>query len=414
MEEGFQTSYLSEESYSPKRDRDDLGEEEISSAPKVPVIQSKRLRKIKPLVPPVEKERTRGRYACLGHRMKHKRCPLDCPDRRPKAGNDQMEGTTEISSPKEEKPPSPIIKSRSPRNSAKKNILKLEECSINKSSVLSMRQSHGVSIPSVSRDHRDVQNWDSVAWEGLSWDEHSLHCLRDDTFIDLKSSSHWEESKSRCYFDEQTKQVDYLTKFEEDEIIDSWLNEDGFSTNTQDLEIAEKNPSDIDTERRDSPNYTTQCLNSLFKILLTRDMVERWLTEPYFNRLVKGCLVRVQVGEYMGSPIYKIAHIEDVFDTCYHPYNLSRGGQTTKGLSLHVAASKRIFPILSISNHLPTEQDFRNWQEEMERSGIILDPLELQQKEEIIRVLHLKYPMEFVNSQLTEPVVTEPAIWSSC
>jgi hypothetical protein len=415
MEEVFQDG---QETYSPKRDRDDLeDDEDMGSNLNKPTLQSKRLRKIKPLMPPVEKDRTRGRYACLGHRMKHKRCPLDCPDRRPKAASDQMEGSD--GSPKEERPQIPLmVKNRTPRTSAKKNVLKLEECSINKSPLLA-RESQPVAIPHASsRDHREPhQNWDSVAWEGLSWDEHSVHSLKDETYVDLKSSSHWEESKARGSFEEGTKPTDDLTKFEEEEIVDSWLNEDGFSTNPpRDFEIAEKNPCDPDTERRHSPTYMAmQCRDSLPKILLTRDMVERWLTEPYFNRLIKGCLVRVQIGEYMGSPLHRIAHIDDVFDNCYYPYGLPKGGQTTKGLSLQVAASnKKTFPILSISNHPPTEQDFRNWQEEMERSGVILDPLELQQKEEIVRVLHIKYPMEFIHPQPAEPIVREPTIWSSC
>src|SRR5690242_10490837 len=117
----------------------------------------------------------------------------------------------------------------------------------------------------------------------------------------------------------------------------------------------------------------------------------------------------------MGSPVHRIAHIEDVIDTCYYPYGLSRGGQTTKGLVLQVAGSnKKMFPIVSISNHAPTEQEFRSWQQELERSGIILDPMEVQQKEEIVRVLHIKYPMECSHPQPAEPLVREPAIWASC
>jgi len=393
-----QDNYYSPETYSPKRDRDDLDDEDETNSSR-PTLQSKRLRKIKPLVQQVEKDRTRGRYACLGHRMKHKRCPLDCPDRRPKVASEQLE----TPSPREDE--KPIIKNRAPRSSAKKHVLKLEECIINKSA-----QTQPVAIP---HGREAIPNWDSVAWEGLSYDEHS--CLKEENFTDLKSSSHWEESKFRGSFDE-SRPTDDLTKFEEDDIIDSWLNEDGINTTPGDYDLSEKNASDPEIERRHSPTYMAmQCIDSLPKILLTRDMIERWLSEPYFNRLVKGCLVRVQIGEYMGSPVHRIANIEEVVDTCYFPYPLSRGGQTTKGLSLQFGPMhKKTFPLLAISSHPPTDQDYRTWHEEMERSGLILDPLELQQKEEIVRVLHIKYAMEFIQTQSAEPLVKEPVVWTSC
>jgi len=304
--------------------------------------------------------------------------------------SEQMEGT----SPQSEEPsPVVVIKNRASRSSAKKNVLKLEDCIINKS--------HPVAVPHA---REPSQNWDSVAWEGLSWDEHA--CLKDENFTDLKSSSHWEESKH-----DTRSSSDDFTKFEEEDIVDSWLNEEFTSADD-----SEKSASDPEMERRHSPTYMAlQCVGSLPKILLTKDMIERWINEPYFNRLLKGCLVRVQVGEYMGSPIHRIGNIEDVVDTCYYPYPLTRGGQTTKGLSVQMGISlKKTFPILSISNLPPTEQDYKMWHEEMERSGMILDPLELQQKEEIVRVLHTKYPMEYIQAQQAEPLVKEPAVWTSC
>jgi len=131
-----------------------------------------------------------------------------------------------------------------------------------------------------------------------------------------------------------------------------------------------------------------------------------------FNHLVKGCFVRVKLGDYLRQPVHRIAHIDEVFDTCYFAYNLNRM-QTTKGLSLQIGgSSKKTFPLLAISNQSPTEEDLRRWQEEMEKSGVILDHLELKQKEEIVRVLNINYP-DF-DSVSAEPLVKEPRIWASC
>jgi len=188
--------------------------------------QVKRLRKAKSQAP-IEKDRTRGRYACLGHRMKHKRCPLDCPERRPKPN--QEETVLEVVS----KHP------RLPRthSTAKKNVIQLEECTIGKNQLIMRDFSPQIATSNVERD----VNWDSVEWEGLGWDnEHVV--LKDEAWMDLKSSSHWEESKYReTLIPEDSKPTDDLTKYEEEEIIDSWLNEDGFGNS--EMEAGESNDS---------------------------------------------------------------------------------------------------------------------------------------------------------------------------
>jgi len=123
--------------------------------------------------------------------------------------------------------------------------------------------------------------------------------------------------------------------------------------------------------------------------------------------LVQGCFVRVKVGDYKTTPIFRIAHIEEVQDSYFPNYKLTEVQTTTKGLSLRIGAStQQVFPIVAISNHPPTETDFRFWIQEMERSNISLDPTEVQQKEEIVRVLHLKYP----NLYLGTPQEVDPMI----
>jgi len=352
--------------------------------------QVKRLRKAKSHSP-IEKDRTRGRYACLGHRMKHKRCPLDCPERRPKPNQD---GESNIVVKKEGS-----SKARAPRTSAKKHVLELED------SAISNQRDTSPSTSSVERE----PNWDAIEWEGLGWDDE--HCLKEsEAWMDLKSSSHWEESKSReVVAPEDTKPTDDLTKFEEEEIIDSWLNDDACINTAPDLDTGDVNANETDAVSL-VPSHSgnlQQYMNVLPKILLTRDMLERSLSEPYFNRLVQGCFVRVKVGDYKTTPVFRIAHIEEVQDSYFPNYKLTEVQTTTKGLSLRIGAStQQVFPIVAISNHPPTETDFRFWIQEMERSNISLDPTEVQQKEEIVRVLHLKYP----NLYLGTPQEVDPMI----
>jgi len=375
MDETFLENFSPAVTGSPKRER----EEDDGKF-------SKRVRKLKaPLTALVEKERTRGRYACLGHRMKHKRCPLDCPERRPRP--EAMEAAS--------KPSSPIISVKT--RTAKKNVIQLEECTIEK---------HVVKDLIEPREHA---HWDSTAWESLAWDSES--CL--EPWNDLKSSSHWEEAKQDSA---EEKSIDEFGKFEENEIA-SWLNDEGFTT-SQEFDV-ERKLSEIDIHRRNSPIvvqcFTEEVLALLPKILLTRDILERWIAEPYFNRLVEGCFVRVKTGDFLGTPVFKLAHIDEVSDGCYYPYNLARG-QSTKGLSLQLGSSKRLFPLSAVSNTAPTEADYRHWQDEMDRNNIVLDPLQVKQKEEMVRVLHVKYPGPELEtlSHSFEPLVREPTAWASC
>jgi len=369
-------------------------------------MQAKRLRKSK-AHPTIEKDRTRGRYACLGHRMKHKRCPLDCPERRPKPNNQEQEPITTSSSSSlvQIKKESITSKPRLPRSTlvAKKHVLQLEDCNL-------VSQVPHSTVPA----EREASHWDSVEWEGLGWDTEQV-CLKEtEAWMDLKSSSHWEESKSLNLVSEDIKPMDDLTKYEEDEIVDSWLNDDGFGNSVQDYESAERNEggegniSEIGSDT--SGHYTNieQLLKVLPKILVTRDMLERWLKEPYFNRLVQGCFVRVRIGEYLETPVYRIASIDQVRDSCFFNYNLNQS-QTTKGLALQVGDSSKVFPIDAISNQPPTESDIRNWQEDMEKSNIDFDRNEVLQKEEIVRVLASKYPEFSGGPQDVEPMINEPS-----
>jgi len=398
---------------SPKRGReDDFTPRFIKSSSQV-----KRLRKAKSQIP-TEKDKTRGRYACLGHRMKHKRCPLDCPERRPKPNHEQDASDDSPIVTIVKKEPTMAKLARVARNSSiannisnpsivpKKNIaLQSEECTIenNSSHQSPMARDSPLSSVSSSSSDRDTANWDSFEWESLSCMPSEHYLKENESWMDLKSSSHWEESKSRDNINSEMdcKPTDDLRKFEEDE-IDSWLNEDGFATNGA-VQADLSDNSEGNTSENSCIHYSTlneEVMRILPNIILTRDMLERWLNEPYFNRLVQGCFVRVKVGEYLEDPIFRIVHIDEVEDSWSK-------GQRNKGLSLQIGVScKKVFPIAAISNQLPSESDLRYWQEEIEKSNVFLDITEILQKQEIVKVLHIKYPASF--HATTQPMVNEP------
>jgi len=143
-----------------------------SSSPETPKKTKKK--KDKRGESPSNSPKGRGRYACLLHRQKHKRCPPDCPERKPKPS----------------KSPVTSSKKTSPR---KAKLLQSNQIELS-----------GVSteLPLPGRPSRDASGverptWESaVTWEDLSWNE--LNPVQGwNAWDDLKSSfsTQWEESK---------------------------------------------------------------------------------------------------------------------------------------------------------------------------------------------------------------------------
>jgi hypothetical protein len=142
-----------------------------------------------------------------------------------------------------------------------------------------------------------------------------------------------------------------------------------------------------------SPDDANSFMHKVSPLVLTRDVVERWLPEPQFNRYAKGCFVRVRIGEYLTSSIYRIARIEEVVDKSFFAYLLGRE-QTTKGVLLQIGATRKIFSLLSISNKPPTYEEFEHLQTDMAQQMIIVSDEEIHKRAEIARKMDLKYPRQ--------------------
>lgn len=88
----------------------------------------------------------------------------------------------------------------------------------------------------------------------------------------------------------------------------------------------------------------------LERIRLTRNRLESWIEEPFFEETVVGCFVRVSIGQDSGEPIYRVAEVVGVTEGSL-PYTLSGGkAQTKKRLLLEIAGSRRAFHVTFVSN----------------------------------------------------------------
>jgi len=137
-----------------------------------PDTPKKKKKKDKRSESPSNSPKGRGRYACLLHRQKHKRCPPDCPERKPKPM----------------KSPSGGAKKMSPR---KAKLFQSNQMELGQGEVQISRPSKG------NGEGNTVERptWESaVSWEDLQWNE--LNPVQGwNAWDDLRSSSHWEESK---------------------------------------------------------------------------------------------------------------------------------------------------------------------------------------------------------------------------
>eukprot|EP00967_Tisochrysis_lutea_P006933 scaffold8288_cov30-Tisochrysis_lutea.AAC.3 len=50
-------------------------------------------------------------------------------------------------------------------------------------------------------------------------------------------------------------------------------------------------------------------VEELERIRLTRQKLEKWLLEPFFDRVVPGCYVRIGIGDQGGRPLYRVAEV---------------------------------------------------------------------------------------------------------
>lgn len=78
-------------------------------------------------------------------------------------------------------------------------------------------------------------------------------------------------------------------------------------------------PSDED---RNKPKYVPTKLD-INSIRLSRHKLERFVHLPIFDRIVKGCFIRIGIGMHNNIPVYRVAEITGVYETA-KIYNLGK------------------------------------------------------------------------------------------
>jgi len=109
---------------------------------------------------------------------------------------------------------------------------------------------------------------------------------------------------------------------------------------------------------------STEC--AINKLRLPRKLLEKWVEEPFFEKAVVGCFVRLGVGKapgLHGEAQYKVCEIAGVDE---YKYSYAFGEfQTKKALMLRIGRNQRLWRMNVISNHRFTHTELDEWQRTM-------------------------------------------------
>ncbi|CAG9771100.1 unnamed protein product [Ceutorhynchus assimilis] len=161
--------------------------------------------------------------------------------------------------------------------------------------------------------------------------------------------------------------------------------------------------SDNDQEEEEAKKAayipTRQDLNS---IRLSRHKLERFVHMPFFDRIAKGCYIRIGIGQHNGSAVYRAAEVIAVYETA-KIYELGKT-KTNKGLKVRHGAQERIFRLEFVSNSEFTEGEFQKWVEAVGASGKELPTkAQIEQKQaDIKEAVNYEY-----NEQDVERIIRE-------
>lgn len=130
--------------------------------------------------------------------------------------------------------------------------------------------------------------------------------------------------------------------------------------------------SSSSTSKRPVYITTNQELN---KIRLSRHKMERFVSLPFFERLVTNCFVRISIGNNNSKAVYRVAEIMGVVETA-KIYSLGKN-RTNKGLRLRHGSQERVFRLEFISNQDFSDTEYTKWKEVCSTANIEPPTLDL-------------------------------------
>lgn len=111
-------------------------------------------------------------------------------------------------------------------------------------------------------------------------------------------------------------------------------------------------------------------LEDIEKIRLSREMLMKWVPHLYFEKTVKGCFVRINIGrnKNTGQNIYLMCEVVDV-STSEKAYQLEKL-KTNKMLVLQHGKTKKTMKMDIASNTPFTQEEFESYMQRLTKDGI--------------------------------------------
>lgn len=145
----------------------------------------------------------------------------------------------------------------------------------------------------------------------------------------------------------------------------------------------------------------TLCKEEIARIMLSRDILERWVHAPFFNRTVKGCFVRVSIGSNAGKTAC-CCEISGVVETD-KAYQLGNT-RTNKGLNIKYGTDCHVVGLEYVSNQNLSDSEFLQWKTTTLAAGSTVPTGEQIKRKvaDIEAALNHSYSEDDVKSMVTE------------
>lgn len=153
---------------------------------------------------------------------------------------------------------------------------------------------------------------------------------------------------------------------------------------------SDEDEADEDDQRRDREDddaLEEAAFEDINAICVRRHKLEAWVSKPFLERTLPGCLLRLSLGERTSSrgvtqKLYMLAQVVDVEAQSAprvrdasgrgwdNPYLFGpKKARTNKWVHVRRGDSVRLMPLLLVSNSGPTEEEWDGWRKEEEKSG---------------------------------------------
>ena len=126
-------------------------------------------------------------------------------------------------------------------------------------------------------------------------------------------------------------------------------------------------------------------IKDLEDIRISRELLEKWVDEIYFEETVKECYVRLNLGvnKETNTNCYRICEVSNVVD---YPVAYKLGNKKiNKALQLKYASRQQVFKMSYISNSKFEPNEFADWKRHNSTKGELPSLKKLQKKKEDIK-----------------------------